>query len=185
MRSRKVFMHPFDGYWEDIGTIKSFYQCNLDLAAADPPFELVSAEAPIYTRARMLPPSRIEGAQIRQSLISDGCVIGEGAAIENSVIGIRCRIGRGAKIRNSVVMGADEYDSPATMARSQQTVPQGIGDGSEIDGVIVDKNCRIGAGVRVVNDQGLDSSPETPEYMICDGIVVVQKGAVLPDGWKL
>jgi glucose-1-phosphate adenylyltransferase len=185
IKDRKVQMHLFDGYWEDIGTIKSFYQCNLDLAAADPPFELVSAEAPIYTRARMLPPSRIEGAQIRQSLISDGCVIGEGAAIENSVIGIRCRIGRGAKIRNSVVMGADEYDSPATMARSQQTVPQGIGDGSEIDGVIVDKNCRIGAGVRVVNDQGLDSSPETPEYMICDGIVVVQKGAVLPDGWKL
>ncbi len=82
---------------------------------------------------------------IRQSLISDGCLIGEGAVIENSVIGLRCRIGRGVTIRNSVVMGADDYDSPATMARSQQTIPQGIGEGSEIDGVIVDKNCRIGA----------------------------------------
>jgi glucose-1-phosphate adenylyltransferase len=182
---RKVQMHLFDGYWEDIGTIKSFYQCNLDLAAANPPFDLVSAEAPIYTRARTLPPSRIEGAQIRQSLIADGCTIGEGARIENSVIGLRCRIGRGAKIRNSVVMGADDYDSPATMARCQHTIPQGIGEGSEIDGVIVDKNCRIGARVRIVNDRGLDSSTETPQYMICDGIIVVQKGAVLPDGWKL
>jgi glucose-1-phosphate adenylyltransferase len=183
--ARRVQMHLFDGYWEDIGTIKSFYECNLALAAIRPPFDLVSVEAPIYTRARFLPPSRIEGAQIRQSLISDGCAIGEGAVIENSVIGLRCRIGKGAVVRNSVVMGADDYDSPATMARCQHSIAQGIGEGSEIDGVIVDKNCRIGRRVRVVNDQKLDSSPETREYMICDGIVVVQKGAVLPDGWKL
>jgi glucose-1-phosphate adenylyltransferase len=112
-------------------------------------------------------------------------MIGEGAVIENSVIGLRCRIGRGAVVRNSVVMGADDYDSPETMARCQHTIPQGIGAGTEIDGVIVDKNCRIGANVRVVNDKKLDTSEETPEYMICDGIVVVQKGAVLSDGWKL
>jgi glucose-1-phosphate adenylyltransferase len=182
---RKVQMHLFDGYWEDIGTIKSFYQCNLDLASATPPFDLISFESPIYTRARFLPPSRIEGAHICQSLISDGCVIGEGAVIENSVIGLRCRIGPGAVIRNSVVMGSDEYDSPATMARFNHKIPQGIGEGSEIDGVIVDKNCRIGANARVVNSDGLDSSEETPECMICDSIVVVQKGAVLSNGWKL
>lgn len=185
IKSRKVQMHLFDGYWEDIGTIKSFYQCNLDLASANPPFDLVSFESPIYTRARFLPPSRIESAQIRQSLISDGCLIGEGAVIENSVIGLRCRIGCGAVVRNSVVMGADDYDSPATMARFNHTIAQGIGDGSQIEGVIVDKNCRIGKNVRVVNSKGLDSSAETPEYMICEGIAVVQKGAVLSDGWKL
>lgn len=182
---RKVQMHLFDGYWEDIGTIKSFYQCNLDLASKNPPFDLISFESPIYTRARFLPPSRIEGAQISQSLISDGCVIGDGAIIENSVIGLRCRIGRGAVVRNSVVMGADDYDSPATMARFQHTISQGIGEGSEIDGVIVDKNCRIGAHVRVANSEGLDTSAETPEYTIRDGIVVVQKESVLPNGWKL
>ena len=185
IRSRKVQMHLFDGYWEDIGTIKSFYQCNLALAASNPPFDLVSAEAPTYTRARFLPPARIEGATIRHSLVSDGCVIGEGAVIENSVVGLRCRIGRGAVIRNAVIMGADDYESAASMARQQQTVPQGIGEGAHIDRVIVDKNCRIGRNVRICNDRGLESSPETPEYMICDGIVVVQKEAVLPDGWKM
>ncbi len=185
IRSRKVQMHLFDGYWEDIGTIKSFYQCNLDLAAADPPFDLMSAEAPIYTRPRFLPPARIDGATIRNSLISDGCVIGADTVIENSVVGLRCRIGRGAVIRNAVVMGSDDYDSPAAMARQGQTIPQGIGDGTRIDRVIVDKNCRIGRNVRIDNEQGLESSPETPQYMICDGIVVVQKDAVLPDGWTL
>jgi glucose-1-phosphate adenylyltransferase len=185
IRARKVQMHLFDGYWEDIGTIKSFYQCNLDLAAANPPFELSSADAPIYTRARFLPPSRIEGATVRNSLLSDGCVIGEGAVIDRSVIGLRCRIGRGVTIRNSVIMGADTYDSPAEMAREGITVPQGIGDGSLIEGAIVDKNCRIGKNVRVVNDGGHDTSPETPEYMISDGIVVVQKDVTLGDGWKL
>ncbi len=185
IRARKVQMHLFDGYWEDIGTIKSFYQCNLDLAAANPPFELSSPDSPIYTRARFLPPSRIEGAKIRNSLVSDGCVIEDGTVIDRSVIGLRCRIGRGVTIRNSIIMGADDYDSPAVLAQQGITVPQGIGDGSFIDGAIIDKNCRIGKNVRVVNDQKLETSEETPEYMISDGIVVVQKGVTLADGWKM
>ncbi len=185
IRARKVQMHLFDDYWEDIGTIKSFYQCNLELAASNPPFNLVSAEAPIYTRARFLPPSRIAGATISNSLISDGCQIEAGAVIENSVVGLRCRIGQGAVIRNAVVMGADDYDSPALMARDGHSIPQGIGAGSRLEGVIVDKNCRIGRNVRIVNEKQLTDSPETPEYMICDGIVVVQKGAALADGWTL
>src|SRR6185503_4995491 len=126
-RARKVQMHLFDGYWEDIGTIKSFYQCNLDLAAADPPFDLAVADAPIYTRARFLPPSRIDGATIRNSLVADGCVIGEGTTIERSVVGLRCCIGRGVTIRNSVIMGSDDYESRAAMAREGMTIPIGIG----------------------------------------------------------
>jgi glucose-1-phosphate adenylyltransferase len=185
IRSRKVQMHLFDGYWEDIGTIKSFYQCNLDLAASQPPFDLVSAEAPIYTRARYLPPSHINGATIRNSLISDGCMIGEGAVIENSVIGLRCRIGPGAVVRNTVIMGADQYDCPSQMARDQQTIPQGIGAGAHLEGAIIDKNCRIGCNARIANEKGLETSPETADAMISDGIVIIQKGAVLPDGWTL
>jgi len=185
IRTRHVQTHLFDGYWEDIGTIKSFYQCNLDLAAANPPFELASALEPIYTRARFLPPSRMASATIKNSLVSDGCVIGEGTIIENSVIGLRCKIGKNVTIRNSVIMGADEYESPAKTKSDKGTIPWGIGDGTLIDGAIVDKNCRIGRNVRVVNDAGVETTAESAEYMICDGIVVVQKDATLPDGWKL
>jgi glucose-1-phosphate adenylyltransferase len=185
IRARKVQMHLFDGYWEDIGTIKSFYQCNLDLAAANSPFDLAAADSPIFTRARFLPPSRIDGATIRNSLISDGCVIESGATIEQCVIGLRCRIGRNVTIRKSVVMGADFYESPDEMRREGQSIPMGIGEGTTIEGAIIDKNCRIGRNARVANDAGLESSPETPEAMISDGILVVQKGAALADGWKL
>jgi glucose-1-phosphate adenylyltransferase len=184
IRARKVQMHLFDGYWEDIGTIKSFYQCNLDLAAANPPFDLAAADTPIYTRARFLPPARIDGAGVRNSLISDGCVIEAGATIEQSVIGLRCRIGRNVTIRNSVIMGADFYETVAEMAREGQSIPMGIAEGATIEGAIIDKNCRIGRNVRITNDRGVETSPETPESMVCDGIVVVQKGATLHEGWK-
>ena len=112
-------------------------------------------------------------------------MIGEGAVVENSVIGLRCRIGRGAVVRNSVIMGADEYDCPSQMARDQQTITQGIGAGAHIEGAIIDKNCRIGRNVRIINERGVETSPETAEAMINDGIVIIQKGAVLPDGWTL
>ncbi len=181
MRSRKVFMHLFDGYWEDIGTIKSFFQCNLDLAKTKPPFELPSPTAPIYTRARFLPPTIINGATISNSLIADGCVIEPGTTIENSVIGLRTHIRRNATIRNSVLFGNDEYET----AGENGLVPLGIGPDTIIDGAIVEKNCRVGGGVRIVNDGRMDSSPENPEAMIVDGILVVQRGATLPDGWRL
>jgi glucose-1-phosphate adenylyltransferase len=183
MRSRKVHMHLFDGYWEDIGTIKSFYQCNLDLAQSNPPFDLASATAPIYTRARFLPPTHINGATVKNSLIADGCHIEEGAIIENSVIGLRTRIGRDVVIRNSVLLGHDFYEETSRSAK--QCIPIGIGAGSVIERAIVDKHCRIGRNVRIVNERKLETSDETPEYMIVDGIVVVQRGAQLADGWKL
>jgi glucose-1-phosphate adenylyltransferase len=182
MRSRKVFMHLFDGYWEDIGTIKSFYQCNLDLAKTKPPFDLPSPAAPIYTRARFLPPSVINGATIRDSLIADGCVIEPGAVIENSVIGLRTHVRRDVVIRNSVLFGNDEYETPSPETGK---IPLGIGAGTLIEGAIVEKNCRIGAGVRVKNDNGVQSSAETPEAMIVDGIAILQRAAKVPDGWKL
>ncbi|MDX1962692.1 MAG: glucose-1-phosphate adenylyltransferase [Pirellulales bacterium] len=187
IRTRKVQMHLFDGYWEDIGTIKSFYECNLDLAKINPPFQLASAEAPIYTRARFLPPSQIHDATIRNSMIGDGCVIENGVVIENSVIGNRTRIGKNVTIRDTVVMGADEYQ---TAAQIQQNMSQGlpllgIGEGTVIERAIIDKNVHIGRHVRIVNERNLQTSEETAEAMICDGIAIIQKEAYLPDGWKL
>jgi glucose-1-phosphate adenylyltransferase len=183
MRARKVHMHLFDGYWEDIGTIKSFYECNLDLARPNPPFELASANAPIYTRARFLPPSQFQGAQVNNSLISDGCQIEPGVVIENSVVGLRTRIGRNATIRNSVLLGHDFYEQDGK--NGQSGIPLGIGAGSVIERAIIDKNCRIGQGVRVVNERNVDASDEAADHMIVDGITVIERGATLPDGWKL
>jgi glucose-1-phosphate adenylyltransferase len=187
IRSRHVQVHLFDGYWEDIGTIRSFFEANLSLASMDPPFDLVSPQAPIYSRARFLPPTRIDGASIRGSLVADGCVIGEGAVIENSIIGLRCRIDRHAVIRNSIVMGNDFYESPDESARNLAggLPPMGIGSGARIEGAILDKNCHIGCNVQIVNAQNVQSSEETQYGMIRDGVYVVPKGVALPDGWSL
>jgi len=185
IRARKVQLHPFDGYWEDIGTIRSYYQCNLDLASPSPPFELASAEAPIYSRARFLPPSRVDGASIRSSLLSDGCLVERGAVIENSVIGLRCRIGRDVVIRNSVILGGDFYETADDIAaNTAKGLPAvGIGDGTIIEGSIIDKNVRIGRRARIVNEHGWVSTADSDRFTVRDGIVVVPKDAVIPDGW--
>jgi len=187
VRTHRVQVHLFDGYWEDIGTIRSFYEANLALAATNRPFELASADSPIYSRARYLPPSRIDGATVRNSLIADGCLIEEGATIENSVIGLRSRIGRNVTIRNSILMGADFYETDhdaAAYARSGE--PRlGIGEQTVIEGAIIDKNCRIGCNLRIANDRNVETSEETPEAMIADGVACVQKSGVLPNGWRM
>lgn len=187
IHKQHVQLHLFDGYWEDIGTIRSFYEANLQLAAPNPSFALSSATQPIYTRARFLPPTRIDGAQVSGSLVADGCVIEPGARIENSVIGLRCRIGRDVVVRNSVLMGADYYESIARIADNDAAgLPRiGIGPGSVIDGAILDKNCRLGAGVRVVNDEGRENFDADAGCVVRDGVIVVPKNAVLPPGWRL
>jgi glucose-1-phosphate adenylyltransferase len=185
-RSRHVQLHIFEGYWEDIGTIRSFYEANLQLASPDPPFSLASATAPIYTRPRSLPPTRCEGATIRHSLVADGCVIGEGSRIENSVIGLRCHVGRHVAIRNSVIMGVDFYETPEQLAanRAAGRPPIGIGDGATIENAIVDKNCRVGAGAQVIGDPHQQERIVRDACEMLDGIVVVPKNAILPDGWR-
>ena len=187
MRTHHVQLHLFDGYWEDIGTIKSFFEANLQMASANPPFDTTMAGGPIYSRARFLPPSRIGRATIRESLVADGCMIEEGAVIENSIIGLRCVIGRNVTIRNSILMGNDFYELPREIAAAAGNggSPLGVGAGSHVEGAIIDKNCRIGSNVRVVNTQGVDATEETEFGMIRDGIVVMPKGTTLPDGWKM
>jgi glucose-1-phosphate adenylyltransferase len=181
IRSRHVQMHLFDDYWEDIGTIRAFYDANLALAGSDPPFTLTNDESPIYTHARFLPPTQMElGVRVGRSLIADGCRIGQNAIIENCVIGARCTIGDNVEIRNSIIMGADHYE-----ADSNGQIPIGIGSGSKIDGVIVDKNCRMGTNVEICVPKGLADSEDADDVMIRDGIAVVVKDATLKDGWKL
>ncbi|MFM7250961.1 MAG: glucose-1-phosphate adenylyltransferase [Planctomycetaceae bacterium] len=185
IRTRRVCLHPFDGYWEDIGTIRSYYQCNLDLAGAAPPFELASAEAPIYSRGRFLPPSRLEWAGIVASLVSDGCIVERGAVIENSVIGLRCRIGRDVVIRDSVILGNDFYETAEDIAANaaRGLPPIGIGDSTVIERAIVDKNARIGRRTRIVNDHGWDAIADSTTFTVRDGVAIVPKDAVVPDGW--
>jgi glucose-1-phosphate adenylyltransferase len=187
IRARRVQMYPFDGYWEDIGTIRSFFEANLALARVPPPFDFESNLGPIYTHARSLPPARIDGATIRESLLADGCIIEAGARIEHSVIGLRCHIGRNVTIRNSILMGADFYPiaGSATDADGQLNQPLlGVGEGSTICGAIVDKNCQIGSNVHIECQAQNPPDADFENVSIRDGITVVHKGAVLCDGWK-
>lgn len=185
IRTRRVQVHLFDGYWEDIGTIRAFYDANLQLTAPDPSFDLADRQAPIYTHARFLPPVRCAGATITHSLLADGCIIGEGSVIENSVIGLRTRIGRNVTIRNSVLMGADYYQTDSELASNEQAnLPcLGIGDDCTIEGAIVDKNCRIGRGVRITADVSPERLKGADGVGIYDGVIVVSKETMLKDGW--
>lgn len=181
-RSRHVQAHLYDDYWEDIGTIKAYFDSTLALASSAPPFDFYVADAPIYSRARFLPPTIVDGATIKESMIADGCKIGKGAVIENSVIGLRCQIGENVTIRNSIVMGADFYESEGQ--RDGRTAV-GIGKGSVIQGAILDKNCRIGENVRIVNEAAIENSADAEDCVIRDQIPIVIKEATLPNGWKL
>lgn len=187
IRSRRVQVHLFDDYWEDIGTIRAFYNANLQLAQPDPPFDLVSPQAPVFTRARFLPPTIVEGAKIENSLIADGCRIGSGTVIENSVIGLRCLIGENAVIKDSIIMGADDFDTNEEVDHqvSHGHPPVGIGSGSRIIGSILDKNCQVGENVVVENTTGVEQCDDYYPCFVREGIPIVVKGGMLPDNWKL
>lgn len=187
VRSKNVQTHLFDGYWEDIGTIKAFFECNLSLVGHNSPFDFADPAAPVYTRARFLPPSTIEGATVNRSLIAEGCQIGQGAVIENSLIGVRCIIGPGVTIRNSYIMGNDYFetdqDRKSNLAAGRP--PIGIGAGSVIKGALIDKNVRIGRNAWIVNERGITDGEDNDQCIIRDGIPCVVKEAVLPDTYKL
>ncbi len=179
IEERHVSSFIFDGYWEDIGTIRAFYEANLDLTDIVPEYSFFDAETPIYTHPRFLPGSKINGATSRQAIISDGCIITD-AHLERCVIGIRSIINSGATIRNSIVMGADYFESDAP-ERGHGLPPIGIGRNCVIDRAIIDKNARIGDGV-VVTPEGKPSHYDGENYYIRDGIVVVPKNAAIPPG---
>jgi glucose-1-phosphate adenylyltransferase len=178
----RVQAYVYRGYWEDVGTIRSYYQANLALARALPPFDFYDVSRPVYTAPRFLPASKVEECQVRQSLISEGCIV-VGAQIENAVLGIRSRLARGVQIHDSLLLGADAYETLEEMeqARSRGLPPMGVGEGSVIKNAIIDKNARIGSDVRILNEAG-ETDKDGQGYFIRDGIVVVPKNGVIPDG---
>ena len=183
---KHVQVHLFDDYWEDIGTIKAFYEANLALTGANPPFNLLGSESAMFSRSRFLPPSRIDGATITNSIIADGCEISPGAIIENSIIGLRCKLGENVVVRDSILMGADTYetDLDAKENELEHLPPMGVGANSRIEHAIIDKNCRIGRGV-VIEPASESENRDGDFYAVRDGIPVVEKNAVIEDGWQL
>jgi glucose-1-phosphate adenylyltransferase len=179
----RVQAYLFDGYWEDVGTIQSYYQANLALTEPKPAFNFYDASNPIFTHPRFLAPTKLQQCRIKDALVADGCFIAAGADIESSVIGIRSRIGQGVRIRRSLILGADTYETPEEIAGAATTgePPIGVGDGSVIDGAIIDKDARIGRNVRIVNEARVQER-DAANYFIREGIVMVPKGAVVPDG---
>lgn len=183
IQSSKVQAYLFDGYWEDVGTIKSYHEASLALASDDPPFEFHSPEGVIYTRMRYLPASRINAARLDQCIIADGCTIGAGTTITRCVLGIRTQVGRNATLRNTVIIGADRYATTEERNESSRrgTPCYGIGDGTVIDNAIVDKDACIGTHCRIVNQESVQEG-DGKNYVIREGVVVIPKGAVVMDG---
>jgi glucose-1-phosphate adenylyltransferase len=183
---RVVASYQFEGYWTDIGNIYSFYEANIALTDDVPKFNLFDHEKTIYTRSRMLPPTKIHGTTLDKTIIADGCVI-HASRIEQSVVGIRSRIGKNTTIAKTYIMGADEYETIEDMrkARLVENKPAiGVGDNCFISGAILDKNCRIGNNVQIIANPNLKEA-DYGSYVIKDGIIVVKKNAIIEDNTKI
>jgi glucose-1-phosphate adenylyltransferase len=184
-KSSGVYAYIYQGYWEDIGTIKAFFDANLDLANELPKFNFFDTQAPIYTHARYLPASKIVRGSIHRAVISEGCVIVD-AQIEHAVIGIRSRIEAGAIIKDAIIMGHDDYETPREVeaALANGLPPCGVGRNTYIERAIIDKNARIGDNVRI-SPEGKPENYDGDNFYIRDGIVVVPKNGVIRDGTVL
>jgi glucose-1-phosphate adenylyltransferase len=179
INSHDVHGFDFDGYWEDIGTIRSFYETNLQLTAPNPPFNFFDAKYPIYTHARFLPGSTVEDSQLKDVLIAEGCRIRK-AEVTHSIVGIRSQIAEGTVIKDSILMGADYYD----IEKPRGTLPIGIGRNCHIEAAILDKNVRVGDNVTIrpfPRDRDIDSDL----YFVRDGVVVIAKNTEIPSGTNI
>ena len=182
-----VQAHSFDDYWEDIGTIRAFFDANLDLASPLPKFNFFNAEAPIYTRSRHLPPSKLHGCDIDNSMVAEGCIL-NGVYARNSIIGLRSRVDPGVKIENSILMGSDLFQNLEEMKSDLAAgIPNiGIGSGTLIRRAIIDKNVRIGRNVKLLNLGNVQEHDDSNGcYFILDGIIIVPKNSVVPDGTEV
>jgi glucose-1-phosphate adenylyltransferase len=175
--TRPVYGFDFDGYWQDIGTIRSFYDTNLELTKADAPFNFYDAHRPIYTHARFLPGSIVEESKLKDVFLTEGCVI-KGAQITHSVIGLRSIIGAGTVIKDSIVMGADYYE------RRSRDVRLGIGERCHIEGAILDKNVHIGDGA-IIRPFPRGTEMDAGTWVVQDGIVVIPKDTIVPAGTRI
>jgi glucose-1-phosphate adenylyltransferase len=180
--SHKTVSFPYEGYWTDIGNIDSFFEANIGLTDDNPKFDL-HADNRVYTRARILPTSKVFGTQMNKAVIGDGCII-KAKKIEKSVIGIRSRIGEDTIIENTYVMGSDFYETAEQMDKVD--IYLGIGDNCYINNCIIDKNCRIGNNVKIDGSKyALEEEIETDTYVIKQSIVVLKKDAVIPNGTEI
>jgi glucose-1-phosphate adenylyltransferase len=178
----RVFSYVFQGYWEDIGTIRSFFEANLDITSELPRFNFFDMNAPIFTRPRFLPASKINGGQIDHAVISDGCILNR-ATISNSIIGVRSIVGEGSRLHRVIMLGCDYYESQASILENQILgKPRiGIGQNAQIENAIIDKNARIGDNV-TISPTGKPDNVDHPLYFVRDGVVIIPKNGVLPNG---
>ncbi len=179
-----VQAHLFKSYWEDIGTIRAFYEANLDLSAPLPKFDFFNTDAPIYTRSRYLPPSKLHDCDISNTMVSEGCIM-NGVYARNSIIGLRSRIDNGVKLEKSILMGADFYESVDEMNNNAAALRPnlGIGENTRVSRAIIDKNARIGRNVQLVNKDNVEMKDgENGCYFIREGIIIVPKNAIIKDG---
>lgn len=178
----RVYSHVFQGYWEDIGTIRAFFEANLDVSSELPRFNFFDMSSPIFSRPRFLPGSKINGAQIDHAVISDGCIINP-SQISHSIVGLRCVVGAGAVLKRCILLGSDYYESKDSIVEHESAgKPRiGIGANTRIENTIVDKNARIGDNV-VITPDGKPEIVDHPMYYIRDGIVIIPKNGVIPHG---
>lgn len=181
----KVASYQYDGYWTDIGNIYSFFEANLGLTDEIPEFNLFDNNRSIYTRARMLPPAKVSGTTLDRTVIAEGSII-NAARMEKCVVGIRSRVGHGSTVTNTYIMGSDYYETLSDIAADQSRgIPLlGIGNDCFIQNAILDKNCRIGDNVTINGGHHLENTDQ-PLYTIKDGIIVIKKGAILPNGFSI
>jgi glucose-1-phosphate adenylyltransferase len=179
----RVYAYPFDGYWEDIGTVRAFYEANLALTLPNPPFDFYDHRHPIYTRPRFLPASRADGCDLERTVLAEGCLL-QDSHVRESVVGLRSVIGPDVRLTRTVMMGADFYETPERKAENRRLdrPDVGIGRGCTLEGVIIDKNARIGAGVTIRPHPPEEDMVETDNYVIRDGLVVIPKNSAIPDG---
>lgn len=182
IKTQRVFAYVFQGYWEDIGTIRAFFEANLDLAAELPRFNFFDMAAPIFTRPRFLPGSKINGGEIDHAVISDGCILTR-AKISRAIIGVRSIVGEGSNLHRVVLMGGDYFESESSILENEVLgKPRiGIGRNTRIENAIIDKNARIGDNC-VITPEGKPENFDHPLYVIRDGVVIVPKNGIIPHG---
>lgn len=182
LEDNKVLSYQYEGYWTDIGNISSFFEANLGLTDELPQFNMFDSAHTIFTRARMLPPSKVSGTTLERTIIAEGCIV-QASRVERSVLGIRARIGKGTTIANSYIMGSDHYQTLEEIQEDNNANRPllGIGDRCYINNAIVDKNCRIGNDVRINGGANL-AEGDYGLYVVKEGIVVIKKGKTIPSG---
>jgi glucose-1-phosphate adenylyltransferase len=185
IQTHRVYSYVFQGYWEDIGTIRSFFEANLDVTSELPRFNFFDMSAPIFTRPRFLPASKINGAQIDHAIISDGCIINR-AKIRHSIVGVRSVLNDGCDLNRTIMLGCDYYESLDSIQRHESTgQPRiGVGHSTRIENAIIDKNARIGNNC-VISPAGKADNVDHELYYIRDGIVIIPKNSIVPHGARI